>query len=151
LKSIPQAQCGFSKELLYCAARPADPDEIDPWPTETLLPDEDDTRTTTSMLSTPEPTSAPVTSTKPNGPSSTSYIVTPAEPNAPSPTQASSIISSCNKFVKVTPGDGCWSIANANKIRQEDFYAWNKVLGKDGSQCNTMLWLGYYYCVGISS
>jgi LysM repeat protein len=71
------------------------------------------------------------TSTKP--PSST-----------PTPTQPG-MINNCKKFYKVQSGDGCWALAEANKISLDNFYLWNPAVKTDCSA----LWAQYYVCVGV--
>ncbi|PVH93333.1 carbohydrate-binding module family 50 protein [Periconia macrospinosa] len=83
--------------------------------------------------STPTPTTT--TSTTPTTP--TNGITTPA------PTQ-SPFINNCNKFYLVKKDDGCESIALANGISFDRFYAWNPAVGKCAN-----LWPDYYVCVGI--
>jgi LysM repeat protein len=69
---------------------------------------------------------------------------------APGPTQ-SGITPACNKFAEVVSGDGCFSFAQEHGITTDQLYAWNTMLGSGGSNCATALWLGNYYCVGVSS
>jgi LysM repeat protein len=52
---------------------------------------------------------------------------------------------SCKKFYKVVTNDGCWSIANANNIDLNNFYAWNPAVKTDCSG----LFPGYYVCIGV--
>ncbi|KAL8738008.1 MAG: hypothetical protein Q9181_001147 [Wetmoreana brouardii] len=68
---------------------------------------------------------------------------------APSPTQ-SGISPYCNKYSETKSGDYCSKFAQDNHISADDLYTWNTVLGSGGSNCNTQLFLGYYYCVGIA-
>lgn len=35
------------------------------------------------------------------------------------------IVNGCQKYYTAVKGDGCWAIANDNKIQLDDFYAWN--------------------------
>ena len=51
----------------------------------------------------------------------------------------------CKKFYKVAKDDGCWAIANSNKIDLNDFFAWNPAVGTD---CKG-LWPEYYVCIGV--
>ncbi|KAL8659925.1 MAG: hypothetical protein Q9202_006880 [Teloschistes flavicans] len=69
---------------------------------------------------------------------------------APTPNQVGNAISNCNKYAQTQDGDYCYLFATRNGITTADLYAWNSVLGSDGSGCNTSFWLGYYYCVGVS-
>ena len=70
--------------------------------------------------------------------------------SAPSPTQTG-ITSQCSKYVKAQSGDFCTKFAQANNITPDQLYSWNTVLGSGGINCNTQFFLGYYYCIGISS
>ncbi len=67
----------------------------------------------------------------------------------PKPTKTQDGIDpNCNKF---TTGDSCWAIANAAGIDLAQLYKWNTVLGENGENCETQIWPGYYYCIGIST
>lgn len=66
---------------------------------------------------------------------------------APAPTQLG-IVSNCNQYSQAASGDSCTSFASTNTIPVTDLYAWNSVLGPGGENCNTMLFAGYYYCIG---
>ncbi|KAK8131957.1 hypothetical protein PG999_000130 [Apiospora kogelbergensis] len=72
-----------------------------------------------------------------------------AEVTAPGPTQ-SGIVPSCSKYAKTEAGDSCTAFAARNDITPAQLYAWNSVLGADGSSCNTALWANEWYCVGVS-
>lgn len=74
-------------------------------------------------------------------PTSTSNPTTP-----PGPTQ-SGIAAKCNKYVLQKTGVFCADMAKAASISLDQLYAWNPALGKDCSG----LWVGYAYCIGISS
>jgi hypothetical protein len=64
----------------------------------------------------------------------------------PIPTQ-SGMVSNCNKFVKVNPGDTCNSLAFFNgPVSTENFVVWN--IGVGGIAC-TNLQAGTYACIGI--
>lgn len=52
----------------------------------------------------------------------TTTTTTSAGPGAPTQT---GIVVGCQKFYTTVKGDGCWAIANDNKITLDDFYAWN--------------------------
>ena len=67
----------------------------------------------------------------------------------PSKTQPGSIVENCKKFDQVKGKEGCWTFAERNKIKLEQLYAWNKVLGANGENCEAQMWLGYFYCVGV--
>ena len=62
----------------------------------------------------------------------------------PTPFQAG-MTANCKKFHKVAAGDGCWAIADANKIALDNFYKWNPAVG---TNCGA-LWLDNYVCVGL--
>jgi LysM repeat protein len=85
--------------------------------------------TSIKSTSTVKPSS---TSTKANG------VATPT------PVQTG-MIATCKKFYKVVTGDGCWAIADTNKITLDNFYKWNSAVKTDCSA----LWPGYYVCIGI--
>jgi hypothetical protein len=56
------------------------------------------------------------------------------------------MVSNCNKFVKVNPGDTCDMVAFFNgPIAIENFIRWNTGVGSD---CRT-LQAGTYACVGV--
>jgi len=80
----------------------------------------------------------------------TSKTSTATSVTAPGPTQ-SGITSSCNKFAEAVSGDGCSSFAQEHGITTTQLYAWNTMLGSDGSNCATALWLGNCYCIGVTS
>ncbi|GAB7348916.1 hypothetical protein MBLNU459_g7604t2 [Dothideomycetes sp. NU459] len=65
------------------------------------------------------------------------------------PTQ-SGIISSCDKYAEAVSGDYCTKFATDNDITTAQLYAWNAVLGPNGENCSTELFVGYSYCVGVS-
>ena len=66
---------------------------------------------------------------------------------APGPTQ-SGVTSSCNQYAEAVSGDTCFGFAQEHGITTADLYAWNAVLGPNGANCNTELFVGYYYCIG---
>lgn len=41
----------------------------------------------------------------------------------------------------------CWKLANDAKIPMARLWELNPALGKNGENCGTQVWLGYYYCV----
>ncbi|KAH7362759.1 LysM domain-containing protein [Plectosphaerella cucumerina] len=84
--------------------------------------------TTTSATTTANPTS-----TGANG------IVTP------SPTQPPSIVSNCNKFDFVQPGNSCNDVLSRNSITLAQLFAWNEGVKAD---CSGM-WASVYLCVGV--
>ncbi|MCJ1307825.1 hypothetical protein MMC25_001473 [Agyrium rufum] len=84
---------------------------------------------------------------------SVSYLVTsqPLGSNptaAPAPTQAG-IAPNCNEYAQAVSGDSCSKFASDNNITPTNLYAWNSVLGAAGVNCNTELFSGYYYCIGV--
>ncbi|EOD48364.1 hypothetical protein UCRNP2_4885 [Neofusicoccum parvum UCRNP2] len=90
------------------------------------------------------PVSTPATST-------TAAATTTTSSAAPSPTQDNSIVSSCNRYAQAQDGDYCSLFADENAITAAQLYAWNAVLGSDGSGCDSEFWLGYWYCVGVAA
>ena len=67
----------------------------------------------------------------------------------PGPTQ-SGLASNCNRYVRAVSGDTCSGFAQEHGITTTDLYAWNTVLGPNGANCNTELFVGYSYCTGVS-
>lgn len=65
--------------------------------------------------------------------------------HTPSPIQTG-MVTNCDKFYKVQPGDPCPDIAKNNSIALSDFYAWNPAVGADcrGLQADV------YVCVHAS-
>jgi hypothetical protein len=55
------------------------------------------------------------------------------------------MVSNCDAFYFVKPGDNCQMIANANGITLDQFITWNPLVG---STCNN-LWANDYVCVSI--
>ncbi|KAI3331384.1 hypothetical protein F4824DRAFT_294880 [Ustulina deusta] len=86
-------------------------------------------------------------------PAATTTTTSAASPSitAPDPHQDNNAVSNCNKYAQVKDGDYCYIFAQNNGITTEQLYSWNAVLGSDGSGCDTSFWLGYWYCVGVSS
>ena len=87
------------------------------------------------------------------GPSATSVATptpTTSVPAVPSPTQTG-IASNCNKYAVANDGDYCSKFAQEYNVSTDNLYAWNTVLGSGGSNCDTQFFLGYYYCIGVSS
>jgi hypothetical protein len=41
--------------------------------------------------------------------------------------------------------------ADRNGVSLQKLYAWNSVLGSDGTGCSNQFWAGYYYRVGVSA
>lgn len=79
---------------------------------------------------------------------SSSSIGTPAPP-LPSPTQPG-LTSKCTKYAEAKSGEFCSLFAQEHGIGTADLYTWNPVLGKNGVNCGTTFFLGYYYCIGVS-
>jgi LysM repeat protein len=69
---------------------------------------------------------------------------------APGPAQTG-ITASCNKYAQAIADDTCSVLASRNSISNAQLFAWNGVLGTDGQNCQTSLWTGEWYCVGIAS
>ena len=99
---------------------------------ETALAVASTTITTTTTTTTCDPTPTPVSG---------------SNPASPSPTQ-SGIASPCARYAQAHTGDTCASFATANQIAPADLYSRNSALGKNGENCETQFWGGYYYCVG---
>ncbi|KAF2222117.1 hypothetical protein BDZ85DRAFT_274930 [Elsinoe ampelina] len=73
-------------------------------------------------------------------------------PSSPRPTQTQSgIATDCNKWTEAESGDYCGKLASDARIEPSLFYKWNSVLGSNGENCDTQIWPGYFYCVGVSS
>jgi LysM repeat protein len=68
--------------------------------------------------------------------------------SAPSPTQ-DGLVSGCNNYALAKSGDDCFDFANSHSIAPTQLYAWNPVLGLNGSDCSTKFWASEYYCVGV--
>lgn len=75
---------------------------------------------------------------------------TSTETPPPSPTQ-SGIASNCNKYAESQSGESCSLFAEEHGVSTTDLYTWNTVLGTNGANCDTQFFLGYYYCIGVSS
>lgn len=73
----------------------------------------------------------------------------PSQITAPGPTQ-SGIASNCNKYAIAPNGDNCANFAKTNGISTDQLYSWNKVLGANGENCNSLFWGQEYYCVGLA-
>jgi LysM repeat protein len=72
-----------------------------------------------------------------------------ASASGPSKTQAV-IASNCNSFATAATGDTCIRFAAAHGIETAQLYAWNPVLGANGSACATSFWADENYCIGVS-
>jgi hypothetical protein len=86
---------------------------------------------------TPIPTSSK-TSVPPTTATPTNGVTTPL------PTQPG-MVSNCNRFYFVNPGDGCQNIATANGISVADFVKWNPTVEDN---CSGM-WANTYVCVRV--
>lgn len=80
----------------------------------------------------PTPTSS-LPPTTPTGP--------PAETHTGQP-------ANCNQWHVVEDGDGCDTIEAEYGLTPDQFFGWNPAVSRD---CLTNFWLGYAYCVGVSS
>ncbi|KAH7080631.1 hypothetical protein BKA63DRAFT_488368 [Paraphoma chrysanthemicola] len=69
-------------------------------------------------------------------------IATPGDGTSPSSTKP---------ITTPETGASCWSIANGAGVDLANFYKWNTGLGSNGENCNTQIWLQYYYCVGVAT
>lgn len=68
-------------------------------------------------------TTSPATTTTP-ATTATTTTTTSSSVAAPGPTQAG-IVDGCRKYHIAVEGDGCWAIADANKVELDSFYSWN--------------------------
>lgn len=68
---------------------------------------------------------------------------------APGPTQPG-ITPNCNKYAEAQRGDNCYNFALAQGITTDQLYAWNTILGPNGSNRDTGFLTKVYYCVGVS-
>lgn len=91
---------------------------------------------TAYCVSGPAPGTTPTPTPTPTG--------SPTTP--PGPTQ-SGIAAKCNRYVLQKTGVFCADMAQAAGISLNQLYAWNPALGNDCSG----LWVGYAYCIGVSS
>lgn len=91
--------------------------------------------------------------------SSTSQAATATTSQAPAPTVTkppaeylqSGQPANCNKWDQCVDGDYCDKLASRNGLTVSQLAALNPVLGTDGADCATEMWLQYYYCVAVSS
>jgi LysM repeat protein len=72
-----------------------------------------------------------------------------ATASGPSKTQAG-IAADCNSYATAAAGDTCIKFAAAHGIETAQLYAWNPVLGANGSACATSFWAEENYCIGVS-
>ncbi|KJZ73713.1 hypothetical protein HIM_06831 [Hirsutella minnesotensis 3608] len=74
---------------------------------------------------------------------------TPIQPTpvqTPQPIQ-NGMVSNCNKFYLVKPGQACYDVAAQTGVSVNDLIRWNPAVGKD---CTNM-WAYYNVCVGVAS
>jgi len=69
---------------------------------------------------------------------------------APGPTQ-SGIIATCNSYARADGGNICYTFAPDHGITTDQLYAWNPVLGADGSGCAANFLADEWYCVGVGA
>ncbi|KAI0206818.1 LysM domain-containing protein [Astrocystis sublimbata] len=83
------------------------------------------------------------------GPGSTASLPIVEDPNAvPADRVQEGIPSDCSRWVVANSTTAsCWKVANDGKISQQRLFDLNPVLGENGANCATQVWLGYYYCV----
>jgi LysM repeat protein len=80
--------------------------------------------------------------TGPGGPTANSTSFAPTQPG---------IASDCTKFAYAGSGDTCFGFTQSFSITLAQLIKWNPALGaSDGSNCTTLFWVGYDYCVGTS-
>ncbi|KLU90373.1 hypothetical protein MAPG_09335 [Magnaporthiopsis poae ATCC 64411] len=130
--SITASCANYQSGRSYCVEGPPAPRSTGPTTTTTTKPPAQTTTTTTKPPA--------VTSTKPS-PTTTSAGNGVA---TPTPTQPG-MVSNCNKFAFVNPGDSCSAVLSNNKITLAQLYRWNSGVG---SQCEGM-WAGVYVCVAV--
>jgi hypothetical protein len=56
------------------------------------------------------------------------------------------MVSGCERFYVVQPGDGCFTIATDASIALNDFYTWNPAVKND---CSALM-SGFFVCIGLS-
>lgn len=78
------------------------------------------------------------------------YTNVPSATSAAGPTQTG-IVSNCNAWAMADLGIGCFDFATQNCINTTQLWAWNGVLGSDGTGCQTSFWAQEYYCVNTYS
>ncbi|PYI09360.1 hypothetical protein BO78DRAFT_437930 [Aspergillus sclerotiicarbonarius CBS 121057] len=93
----------------------------------------------TSTVSTLSSSSSSIATT-------TTAAVTTTAASGPSPTQTG-LISTCDAFYYVQPGDSCWAIANSySNFTLNEFYSWNPAVKTDCSGLQS----DYYVCIGVA-
>ncbi|KAH8692157.1 LysM domain protein [Talaromyces proteolyticus] len=99
--------------------------------------------TTILRISSPSPATA---ASKIMVPTTFVTSTTSTADHAPSPTQTG-LISSCNAYYLVKPGDTCYGIQSQfGNFTLAQFYTWNPAVKTDCSDLEA----GYYACIGIS-
>lgn len=83
------------------------------------------------------------------GPGSTPTLPQTTNPDdVPSDRIQEGIAADCTKWIIANSTEAsCWKLANDAKISVLRLCELNPVLGKNGQNCGTQVWLGYYYCV----
>lgn len=95
--------------------------------------------TISRSTTTPTTSTTPITSSTPTQPGN--GVATP------SPIHPGGMVTNCNKFTKVNPGDTCDIISFFNgPISTGDFIVWNAGVG--GNLCNTLR-VDTYVCIGL--
>ncbi|KOS23150.1 Autolysin [Escovopsis weberi] len=85
-----------------------------------------------------KPASSPHASPSPSPPPESKPPTGCSKPH-PEPTQPGALCE-CNKWYKVSRGDGCWSIAQKFGVTEDDIRRWNP-------ESDCQLWLNYNVCV----
>ncbi|GJC98179.1 lysM domain-containing protein [Colletotrichum higginsianum] len=85
------------------------------------------------------------------GPGTTPTLPIIDNPDTPPEPVQEGISSVCKRYVFADKGASCWKVSNDGGITQKRLFELNPVLGTNGENCDTMLWLNYYYCVGTES
>ena len=54
----------------------------------------------------------------------------------------------CNRWIVANNTQAaCWKLSNDAKISMQRLFELNPILGTNGADCASKVWLGYYYCV----
>ena len=69
-----------------------------------------------------------------------------ANPRLTLPLLQAQMISGCERFYLVQPGDGCLAIATSAGVVLSDFYTWNPSVKTD---CSGLL-SGFFVCIGLT-
>ena len=71
---------------------------------------------------------------------------------APRPTATQSgIAPNCNNYAEARSGDNCYDFALAHYVTPAQLYAWNSVLGPNGTNCDSQFQVAECYCIGLSN